>query len=126
MPPKILIVEDDFALADMVKAMLSATGFSTSHAPDGATALEAARKESPDLVLLDALLPKLGGFDVCRLLRSEPKTQAIKIIMMTGLGKVSDVEKAYACGASDYLIKPFDSERLIKKVRKVLGLDPSA
>ncbi|MEK7744897.1 MAG: response regulator [Elusimicrobiota bacterium] len=121
---KVLVVEDDFALADNLQALLRAKGYEVHFAPDGTAAVEAARKLLPDLVLLDVLIPKLGGFDVCRVLRSEERTKGIKIIMVTGLGRVADVDQAFAAGASDYLVKPFDTERLLKKIEKVLAQTP--
>lgn len=120
------MIEDDFALAASLVALLQASGFDASHAADGEAGLAMARKENPELVLLDVLLPGLDGFDVCRRLRSQAETAGAKVIMLTGLGKVGDVDKAFSCGACDYLIKPFDSDRLLKKIRKVLGLDPAA
>ncbi|HEX4049060.1 MAG TPA: response regulator, partial [Elusimicrobiota bacterium] len=75
-----------------------------------------------DLVLLDVMLPRLSGHDVCRMLREDPKTAGAKIVMVTGLGRGGDVEEAFAAGADDYLIKPFDSARLYKKIEKVLAV----
>ena len=118
---KILIVEDDFALADNMQALLKIKGYEVHFAADGEAGVELARKVLPDVVLLDVMIPKISGFDVCRTLRSEPKTAKIKVIMVTGLGRMGDVEKAFSCGASEYLIKPFDNDRLLKKVEKVLG-----
>ena len=121
---KILVVEDDFALADNLQALFRAKGYEVHFAPDGTAAVEAARKLLPDVVLLDVLIPKLGGFDVCRVLRSEERTKGIKIIMVTGLGRVADVDQAFEAGASDYLVKPFDTDRLLKKIEKVLAQTP--
>jgi two-component system alkaline phosphatase synthesis response regulator PhoP len=122
MSRKILIIEDDFGLADNIKALLQLKGYEVHHAPDGEAGVAAARKFKPDLILLDILIPKVDGFDVCRLLRSEEKTSHIHIIMVTGLGQMGDVEKALSCGAQDYLTKPFDSDRLLKKIQKALPL----
>lgn len=118
---KILIVEDDYAIADSLQAMLQVKGYGVLFAPDGQAAVEVARKEIPDVILLDILLPKLDGFDVCRILKADPKTKDIRIIVATGLGRMGDVETAFAAGACDYIIKPFDAERLLKKIEKVVG-----
>jgi DNA-binding response OmpR family regulator len=118
---KILIVEDETAIAENLHALLTARGYEVSWIPDGADALGVAKKEKPDLVLLDVMLPRVSGFDICRLLKSDPDTSKIKIVMITGLGRMGDVEKAFGQGADDYIIKPFDSERLFKKVEKALG-----
>lgn len=122
---KVLVVEDDFAIADNLQALLKVKGFKVSFAPDGQSAVELARKEKPDLILLDIMIPRLGGFDVCRVLKSEEKTQAIKIIVITGLGRMGDVETAFSCGAADYVIKPIDTDRLLKKIERALGSEPA-
>ncbi|MDE2290670.1 MAG: response regulator [Elusimicrobia bacterium] len=117
---KVLIVEDDYALADNITALLKLKGYEVGFAPDGEAGIETARKMKPDVVLLDIMIPKVGGFDACRILRGDPQTMKAKVIMMTGLDRIGDVERAFSAGASDYLIKPFDSERLFKKIEKVL------
>jgi DNA-binding response OmpR family regulator len=118
---RILIVEDESAIAENIAALLNAKGHKTSVCADGAEALARARKELPDLILLDVMLPRMSGHDVCRLLRAEPKTAKLKIVMVTGLGRGGDVEDAFAAGADDYLIKPFDSARLFGKIEKIFG-----
>lgn len=120
-PIRVLIVEDEPEIAANVAALLSAKGHRTTTAPDGPAALARARKESFDLILLDVMLPNMSGMDVCKLLRAEPRTATIKIIMVTGLDRMADVEEAFRAGANDYLIKPFDSQRLFRKIEKVLS-----
>jgi CheY-like chemotaxis protein len=119
---KILIAEDELDIAENLVALLTAKGHRASAVADGAEALARARKDPPDLLLLDVMLPRMSGHDVCRMLRADPKTAKLKIVMVTGLGRGGDVEEAFAAGADDYLIKPFDSERLFKKIAKVLAL----
>ena len=123
-PVKILIVEDEPEIADNLSALLTARGHKVVTCAEGADGVARARKEPFDLLLLDVMLPRMSGFDVCKLLRADPKTSKLKIVMVTGLGRVGDVETAFASGADDYLIKPFDSERLFKKVEKALALPP--
>ncbi|MBI5211104.1 MAG: response regulator [Elusimicrobia bacterium] len=118
---KVVIAEDEFAVAENLKALLLARGYKVFTAADGVQAVEAARKEHPDLLLLDILMPKMGGYDVCRILKSDPATKNIKIVMITALGRMGDIETAFQHGASDYVIKPIDQERLFKKIDKVLG-----
>jgi two-component system alkaline phosphatase synthesis response regulator PhoP len=118
---KILIVEDDPTIRESLNALLTAKGYVISTAGDGAEAVAAARKENPQLMLLDVILPKMGGLDVCQILKKDPGTKEIKIVMITALGRMGDVESAFASGADDYLIKPFDSQRLFKKIEKVLN-----
>jgi DNA-binding response OmpR family regulator len=119
---RILIVEDEEAIAEGIDMLLKGNGHDTAVAGDGAKGLELARRLKPDLVVLDVMLPNLGGFEVCHLIKSEPATAKIKVVMLTALGRMGDVEKALAQGVDDYLVKPFDPERLLKKINKVLAL----
>ncbi|MFI5351013.1 MAG: response regulator transcription factor [Elusimicrobiota bacterium] len=120
--PRVLIVEDELDIAENIAALLSAKGHRPMICSDGAEALRLARKELPDLILLDVMLPRMSGTDVCKLLRADPRTAKLKILMVTGLGRGGDVEEAFAAGADDYLIKPFDSARLYKKIEKILAV----
>ncbi len=120
MAVRVLIAEDEPAVAENLEALLRAKGYETKWVADGAQAVAAAKRDRPDVMLLDIMLPKMDGFDVCRLLRADPATQKVKIIVVTGLGRMGDVETAFASGATDYIIKPFDSDRLFKKIEKVL------
>lgn len=118
---RVLIVEDEPAIAENLAALLRLRGHVVEVVGDGSDAVESARKKPPELVLLDVMLPRLSGFETCRLLKSDPKAKTAKVIMVTGLGRMGDVEDAFDAGADDYLIKPFDSERLFKKIEKVLA-----
>ena len=120
-PVRILIIEDEPAIADNLAALLTAKGHKVSTCYEGADGVTRARKETFDLLLLDVMLPRMSGFDVCKLLRADPKTMKLKIIMVTGLGRMGDVEEAFRAGANDYLIKPFYSARLFNKIEKVLA-----
>ena len=117
----ILIVEDEPVIAENLQALLMAKGHKVAVSLDGADAVEHVRKIKPDLVLLDVMLPRLSGLDVCAVIKGDAATKSVRVIMITGLGRMGDVEKAFAQGADDYIIKPFDSERLLKKLDKVLG-----
>ncbi|MFI5360491.1 MAG: response regulator transcription factor [Elusimicrobiota bacterium] len=119
---RILIAEDDPDIAENICALLNLKGHATTTAADGVLALQQARSEMPDLLLLDVMLPRLSGLDVCRTLRDESKTAKLKILMVTALGRGADLEDAFAAGADDYLIKPFDAERLFKKIEKMLSV----
>ena len=103
--PKILLVEDDEALAQMYSMRLQAEGFDVNHAPNGEDALSVALKYRPDLILLDAMMPKISGFDVLDILRNTPETANMHIIMLTALNQPKDKEKAEALGVDDYLVK---------------------
>lgn len=104
-PKKLLLVEDDDALANVYLMRLQAEGFDVRRVANGEDALAAAREYQPHLVLLDAMMPKVSGFDVLDILRNTPETMNIKIIMLTALSQDSDKERAQGLGVDDYLVK---------------------
>ncbi|MFA6316094.1 MAG: response regulator [Elusimicrobiota bacterium] len=118
---KVVIAEDEFAVAENLKALMASRGYRVFSAADGVEAVELCRKERPEVLLLDILMPRMGGFDVCRILKSDPATKSIKILMITALDRMGDIETAFQHGASDYLTKPFDQDKLFKKLDKVLA-----
>lgn len=120
--PIILIVEDDSFLADIYKTKLAHEGYATALARDGEAALKAVGKQTPDLILLDILMPKMDGFEVLKRLKSDVATKKIKVIMLTNLGQKEDVDRGLELGADDYLIKAhFLPSETAAKVAKVLG-----
>src|SRR6201986_4843657 len=102
---KILLVEDDDALANVYIMRLKAEGFDVMRVANGEDALAAAKEHKPDLVLLDAMMPKVSGFDVLDILRNTPETANLKIIMLTALSQDTDKERAESLGVDDYLVK---------------------
>jgi len=102
---KILLVEDDVALSGVYKSRLEMEGFETRTVNNGEVALSAAIEFKPDLVLLDAMMPKISGFDVLDILRNTPETANIRIIMLTALSQPKDKERAESLGVDDYLVK---------------------
>jgi two-component system phosphate regulon response regulator PhoB len=102
---KILLVEDDLALAQVYKSRLELEGFEVAHTKDGEDALKTAVEFKPDLVLLDVMMPKINGFDVLDILRNTPQTKDVHVIMLTALGQDKDMERAAALGADEYLVK---------------------
>lgn len=102
---KILLVEDDEALAAVYKSRLDIEGFDTKGVFNGEDALSAAMDFKPDLILLDAMMPKISGFDVLDILRNTPETAQIRVIMLTALSQPKDKERAEALGVNDYLVK---------------------
>lgn len=102
---KILLVEDDEALAAVYRSRLELEGFETLEVNNGEKALSAAIEFRPDLILLDVMMPKISGFDVLDILRNTPETGNIKVIMLTALSQPKDKEKAEALGVDDYLVK---------------------
>lgn len=102
---KILLVEDDTALAAVYKSRLELEGFDIRDVNNGEDALSAAIEFKPDLVLLDAMMPKISGFDVLDILRNTPETTNIRVIMLTALSQPKDKERAESLGVDDYLVK---------------------
>lgn len=102
---KILLVEDDAALSGVYKSRLQMEGFDIREVSNGELALSAALEYKPDLILLDAMMPKISGFDVLDILRNTPGTANIRIIMLTALSQPKDKERAEALGVDDYLVK---------------------
>ena len=116
----ILLVEDDPDIRELVAYKLTRGGFEVIEAADGLTALQAARSRRPDAVVLDMGLPRLSGIEVCRELRAAPATAVVPIIMLTGAVRLTDLEQAYAAGATDYLVKPFSPRELQRRVEAAL------
>ena len=102
---KILLVEDDAALSGVYKSRLQMEGFDIREVNNGEKALSAALEYKPDLILLDAMMPKISGFDVLDILRNTPETAGIRIIMLTALSQPKDKERAESLGVDDYLVK---------------------
>lgn len=102
---KILLVEDDVALAAVYKSRLELEGFEIREVNNGEDALSAAVEFKPDLILLDAMMPKISGFDVLDILRNTPETTNIRVVMLTALSQPKDKERAEALGVDDYLVK---------------------
>ncbi len=118
---KILIVDDEHNIAEYLQTLLSLSGYETIMAFDGRAGVTEARDKKPNLILLDIMMPKLNGIDTCQLIKEDSSIKSIPIVMLTSLSQMSDIEKAFAAGAVDYITKPFDTQRLIQKVKKHLG-----
>jgi DNA-binding response OmpR family regulator len=120
---KILIVEDDLVLQKTLDEYLVGDGFKTIRASNGEEAITAAKKEMPDLVLLDIILPKKDGYEVIKELKAAQQTKKIPIILLTNLGGVRDVEKALKLGATTYLIKSdYKLEEIVRKIKEILNI----
>lgn len=117
---KVLVVEDQPDLAESIKIRLSLENWDILIAKDGPEGVKRTRESMPDLILLDVMLPKLDGFEVCRILKTDPNTKNIPIVMLTALQSVGDVDRAFEVGANDYVSKPFTNERLLAKLKKLI------
>ena len=117
MAEKILVVEDDVNLLETLKYNLRKEGYDVATASDGEQALEVARREKPDLLILDIMLPKMSGFEVCRILRKE---MTVPILMLTAKANEMDKIVGLEIGADDYMTKPFSMRELLARVRAML------
>jgi two-component system, OmpR family, phosphate regulon response regulator PhoB len=118
--PKILIVEDDPDISELLQFNLEKNGYATYRAENGEEALGLARKQPPDLILLDLLLPGLNGLEVCRRLKRDPALQHTPIIMVTAKGEEMDRIVGLELGADDYIVKPFSIREIILRIQKIL------
>ncbi len=118
--PRILIADDSQANAELLEAHLDGSGFETRIAVNGEETLAIAREWNPDLILLDIMMPKLSGFEVCEQLRADAETRPICILMVTALDQPADVERAVAAGTDDFLTKPINKTELLLRVRAML------
>lgn len=117
---KILVVEDEDDIAELIRYNLHKESWDVVVATNGEKAVEVARRERPDLVLLDLMLPGMSGLEVCRTLKSDSTTSGIPIVMVTARGEESDVVSGLELGAEDYVTKPFAIKVLLARVRAVL------
>ncbi len=123
---KALIVDDEQAIVDLVRHHLEKEGIVCLEASEGETALQLARTERPDLLVLDLMLPGIDGLEICRLLRREPATASMVVIMLTAKAEEVDRVVGLEMGADDYVVKPFSPRELVARVKAVLrrGRDP--
>jgi diguanylate cyclase len=105
-PPRVLVVDDDRSMRMLCGAALGAAGFAVETAADGSSALGVLEKFQPEIILLDVDLPGMDGITLCRRLHDDPKTCEIPVCMMTGLGDLASIQRAYEAGATDFVVKP--------------------
>ncbi|MBI4984794.1 MAG: response regulator [Rhodocyclales bacterium] len=120
---KILIVDDEPNIVISLEYLMRKEGFEVAVAVDGAAALEQVASFRPDLVLLDVMMPKKSGFEVCQALRADPAQAGLKVLMLTAKGRESEVAKGVALGADAYVTKPFSTKELVARVRSLLNLE---
>ena len=118
---QILIVEDDPDIRDLAALKLTLEGHDVQVYADGASGFAAAQELVPDLVILDWMMPKFTGIEVCRALRANPLTSALPIILLTAKTQEADVQRGFAAGADDYIAKPFSPPELTSRVNAVLA-----
>lgn len=119
---RVLIVDDEPVNQELLEAFLIGCDYDLDFAADGAEALEKVKSFEPDLVLLDVMMPKTSGFEVCEQIKSDPTTAGTMVLMVTALGELGDVERAVKVGCDDYLSKPVNKPELLKRVENMLKL----
>jgi DNA-binding response OmpR family regulator len=122
MAKKILIADDEPNIVISLEFLMKREGFDVAVAGDGEAALRQVAALRPDLVLLDIMMPKKSGFEVCQEIRSHPEWQATKVLMLTAKGRETEMAKGLALGADAYITKPFSTKELVARVRQMLGM----
>ncbi|MFI4911166.1 MAG: two-component system response regulator [Sedimentisphaeraceae bacterium JB056] len=120
--PTILIVDDNIPNLELLQAYLEDTDCHLEQAEDGYKALEMIEANKPDLLILDVMMPKISGFEICKRLKNDPKTADMPIIMVTALSEMGDIERAIDCGTDDFLSKPVNRIELLTRVKTMLRI----
>ena len=118
---KILIAEDDTDIRELVVLTLQYSGFQVVSVEDGAAAVEAARHDTFDLILMDVRMPRMSGYEACRIIKDEEKTQDVPVIFLSAKGQESEIQTGLLAGADQYILKPFAPEDLVGTIQKVLN-----
>jgi two-component system, OmpR family, alkaline phosphatase synthesis response regulator PhoP len=121
-PSKVLIADDNPQILELLEAYLEPLNLQVRLAADGESTLAAVERDEPDLILLDIMMPRRSGYEVCRLLKDDPRHRDIPIIMVTALNEMGDFERARECGAEDFLSKPVNKIELLARVQNLLKL----
>ncbi len=121
MPKSVLIVDDEASIILSLRHLMQREGYHVRVAGDGEAALAEVAAAPPDLILLDVMIPKRDGYDICQTIRANPDWNELKIIMVTAKGREIEAEKGLALGADAYVTKPFSTRELAKQVRDLLG-----
>ena len=123
---RILLVDDEPSIVKMVGKRLEVEGFEVLIAIDGQEGLDKARAERPDLIVLDLMLPKLNGYEVCTMLKQDTRYQGIPVVLFTAKAQEKDEKLGLECGANAYVKKPFRAQELLEKIRALLPATPRA
>jgi len=118
---RILVVDDEVYIVHILDFSLGMEGYEVITALDGEQALEKARAEQPDLIVLDVMMPKLDGYETCRILKADDATRNIPIILLSAKGRNADQKVGFDVGADDYITKPFSPRKLVERINAVLG-----
>ena len=121
MAKKILIADDEQNIVISLEFLMKREGYEVSIANDGDEAVARIRAEKPDLVLLDVMMPKKSGFEVCQEIKSDPALKSVRVLMLTAKGRDTEAAKGLALGADAYMTKPFSTKELVERVRSMLA-----
>jgi two-component system alkaline phosphatase synthesis response regulator PhoP len=122
---RILVVDDEIYIVHILDFSLGMEGYEVITALDGEQALEKARSEKPDLIVLDIMMPKLDGYETCKLLKAEEGTKNIPVILLSAKGRNVDQKIGFEVGADDYITKPFSPRKLVERINAILGQNTS-
>ena len=122
MPKEILIVDDEPSIVVPIQFLMEQQGYNVLVAENGEDALDLIYKYTPDLILLDIMLPRIDGYEVCEIVRLDPRYRDIKIIFLTAKGREVEIAKGLALGADAYITKPFSNTELVAKVKELLAI----
>ena len=122
MPKEILIVDDEPSIVVPIQFLMEQQGYTVMVAENGEGALDIIYKYKPDLILLDIMLPRIDGYEVCEIVRLDPRYRDIKIIFLTAKGREVEIAKGLALGADAYITKPFSNTELVSKVKELLAV----
>jgi len=118
---KILIAEDERDIRDLIAFLLRFAGYEVVTASNGEEAVRLAPIENPDLVLMDVRMPRMTGYDACRLIKAEPRLKDIPVVFLSAKGQENEIQTGLVSGAEEYLLKPFAPDQLIERVRSILS-----
>ncbi|MEZ5856918.1 MAG: response regulator [Hyphomicrobiaceae bacterium] len=125
MSQSVLIVDDESYIVTSLSFVMKAAGFEVRSASDGEQALERVAEAVPDLIILDVMMPKLDGFEVCKAIRANPSLNGVRIMMLTAKGRDSEREKGLELGADAYLTKPFSTRDILRQAKEILSRERS-
>jgi len=118
---KVLVVDDEIYIVHILDFSLGMEGYEVLTALDGEQALEKAKTEQPDLIVLDIMMPKLDGYETCKMLKADDATKNIPVILLSAKGRNVDQKVGFEVGADDYITKPFSPRKLVERINSILG-----
>ena len=119
---KILVVDDEINITQILEFSIGSEGYEVITAQDGEDAVDKARREQPDLIILDIMMPKIDGYEACRILKANPLTKNIPVVLLTAKGRDIDKRLGYEVGATDYIVKPFSPNKLVDRIHQLLSV----